>query len=142
MGHGPGHLGEFFRRRRRRRRRPPGGEGGILQKEYINLVENKKQNQAINKKIKKGEFNFEDFLSQLESMKKMGSMKSILGMMPGMGNMSKALQNFDMENSGELKNIKSMVSSMTKKERRFPKLLNNLAIIKMAIKRRKALGTN
>jgi len=58
-------------------------------------------------------------------MKKMGSMKSLMGMIPGMGNMSKAIKDFDMENSSELKNIKSMVSSMTKKEREDPDLLNN-----------------
>jgi signal recognition particle subunit SRP54 len=88
-------------------------------------VIDEKQAKKLTQKIKKGKFNFNDFLDQMEQMKKMGSMKSILGMMPGMGNMSKALQNFDMENSGELKNIKSMVSSMTKKEREEPELLNN-----------------
>ncbi|PHS57698.1 MAG: signal recognition particle protein [Sulfurimonas sp.] len=84
-----------------------------------------KQAKKLTQKIKKGKFNFNDFLEQMESMKKMGSMKSILGMMPGMGNMSKALKDFDMENSDELKNIKSMVSSMTKKEKEEPELLNN-----------------
>lgn len=79
----------------------------------------------LTKKIQKGKFNFNDFLEQMESMKKMGSMKSIMGMIPGMGNMSKALKDFDMENSSELKNIKSMVSSMTPKERENPELLNN-----------------
>ncbi|MDY0116150.1 MAG: signal recognition particle protein [Sulfurimonadaceae bacterium] len=79
----------------------------------------------LTKKIQKGEFNFNDFLEQMESIKKMGSMSSILGMIPGMGNMSKAVKDFDFENSGELKNIKSMVASMTKKERENPDLLNN-----------------
>ena len=79
----------------------------------------------LTQKIKKGKFNFNDFLEQMEQMKKMGSMKSIMGMIPGMGNMSKALKDFDMENSSEMKNIKSMVSSMTKKEREDPDLLNN-----------------
>ncbi|MCF6340750.1 MAG: signal recognition particle protein [Sulfurimonas sp.] len=84
-----------------------------------------KQAKRLTQKIKKGKFNYNDFLEQMESMKKMGSMKSLMGMIPGMGNMSKALKDFDMENSGELKNIKSMVSSMTKKERENPDLLNN-----------------
>lgn len=79
----------------------------------------------LTQKIKKGKFNFNDFLEQMEQMKKMGSMKSLMGMIPGMGDMSKALKNFDMENSSELKNIKSMVSSMTPKEREDPDLLNN-----------------
>ncbi|MFA5235107.1 MAG: signal recognition particle protein [Sulfurimonas sp.] len=84
-----------------------------------------KQAKKLTSKIKKGEFNFNDFLEQMESMKKMGSMKSLMGMIPGMGNMSKALKDFDLENSGELKRIKAMVSSMTMKERENPDLLNN-----------------
>jgi signal recognition particle subunit SRP54 len=88
-------------------------------------VIDEKQAKKLTQKIKKGKFNYNDFLEQMESMKKMGSMKSMLGMIPGMGDMSKALKNFDMENSSELKNIKSMVSSMTLKEREEPDLLNN-----------------
>ena len=84
-----------------------------------------KDAKRLTKKIQKGKFNFNDFLEQMESMKKMGSMSSIIGMMPGMGNMSKAIKDFDFENSGELKNIKAMVSSMTVKERENPELLNN-----------------
>jgi signal recognition particle subunit SRP54 len=84
-----------------------------------------KQAKRLTKKIQKGKFNFNDFLEQMESMKKMGSMKSLIGMIPGMGNMSKALKDFDLENSSELKNIKAMVSSMTMKERENPDLLNN-----------------
>ncbi len=84
-----------------------------------------KQAKKLTKKIQKGKFNFNDFLEQMESMKKMGSMSSIMGMIPGMGNMSKAIKDFDFENSGELKNIKAMVNSMTKKERENPELLNN-----------------
>jgi len=79
----------------------------------------------LTKKIQKGKFNFNDFLEQMESIKKMGSMSSIMGMIPGMGNMSKAIKDFDFENSGELKNIKAMVASMTPKERENPELLNN-----------------
>jgi len=79
----------------------------------------------LTKKIQKGKFNFNDFIEQMESIKKMGSMSSILGMIPGMGNMSKAIKDFDFENSSELKNIKAMVSSMTPKEREDPDLLNN-----------------
>jgi len=84
-----------------------------------------KQAKKLTKKIKKGQFNFNDFLEQMESMKKIGSMSSIMGMIPGMGNMSKAIKDFDFENSKELKNIKAMVSSMTPKERENPDLLNN-----------------
>ncbi|WP_457749644.1 signal recognition particle protein [Sulfurimonas sp.] len=93
--------------------------------EKVSNVIDEKQAKKLTKKIQKGKFNFNDFLEQMEQMKKMGSMSSIMGMIPGMGNMSKAIKDFDFENSGELKNIKAMVSSMTKKERENPDLLNN-----------------
>lgn len=95
-------------------------------------VIDEKQAKHLTKKIQKGQFNFNDFLEQMESMKKMGSMSSIMGMIPGMGNMSKAIKDFDFENSGELKNIKAMVSSMTQKERENPDLLNNSRKIRIA----------
>ena len=95
-------------------------------------VIDEKQAKKLTKKIQKGKFNFNDFLEQMESMKKMGSMSSIMGMIPGMGNMSKAVKDFDFENSGELKNIKAMVSSMTLKERENPELLNNSRKLRIA----------
>ena len=91
-----------------------------------------KQAKKLTKKIQKGQFNYNDFLEQIESMKKMGSMSSIMGMIPGMGNMSKAIKDFDFENSSELKNIKAMVSSMTLKERENPELLNNSRKLRIA----------
>ena len=88
----------------------------------------------MTQKIKKGQFNFNDFLAQMEQMKKLGSMKSIMGMIPGMGNMAKQLGDMDLENSNEVKQIKALVSSMTAKERENPDLLNNMR------KRRLAAG--
>ncbi len=79
----------------------------------------------MTQKIKKGQFNFNDFVEQMEQMKKLGSMKSLLGMIPGMGNMAGALKDVDLENSREMKVIKAMVTSMTPKEREDPDLLNN-----------------
>jgi len=84
-----------------------------------------KEAKKMTQKIKKGQFNFNDFLDQMEQMKKLGSMKSIMGMIPGMGNMAKQIGDMDLENSDEIKTIKAMVSSMTKKERENPDLLNN-----------------
>jgi signal recognition particle subunit SRP54 len=95
-----------------------------LAEKTANVID-EKQAKKLTKKIQKGKFNFNDFLEQMESMKKMGSMSSIMGMIPGMGNMSKAIKDFDFENSSELRNIKAMVSSMTAKERENPDLLNN-----------------
>jgi len=95
-----------------------------LAEKTANLID-EKDAKRLTKKIQKGKFNFNDFLEQMESMKKMGSMSSIMGMIPGMSGMSKAIKDFDFENSGELKNIKAMVGSMTKKERENPDLINN-----------------
>jgi signal recognition particle subunit SRP54 len=87
-------------------------------------VIDEKKAKEVTKKIKKGEFNFNDFLEQLEMMKKLGSMKSILGMIPGMGNMANQLKDMDLENSGEIVRIKALISSMTPKERETPSIIN------------------
>ncbi len=58
-------------------------------------------------------------------MKKLGSMKSIMGMIPGMNQIAKQMDDIDLDNSEEVKVIKAMVSSMTPKERENPNLLNN-----------------
>ncbi|ADV45970.1 signal recognition particle protein [Nitratifractor salsuginis] len=88
-------------------------------------VIDEKTAKRVTQKIKKGKFNFNDFLEQMEQMKKLGSMKSLIGMIPGMGNMAKQLGDLDLENSKEVKHIKAMISSMTPKERENPDLLNN-----------------
>ena len=93
-----------------------------------------KEAKKFAQKIKKGQFNFNDFLAQMEQMKKLGSMKSIMGMIPGMGGMAKQIGDMDLENSTEMKQIKALVSSMTPKERENPDLLNNMR------KRRLAAG--
>ncbi len=109
------------------------GHGDIegLAEKTANVIDEKKAKE-LTKKIKKGQFNFNDFLEQMESMKKMGSMKSIMGMIPGMGAMGDALKNIDLDNSSELKTIKAMVSYMTMKERENPDLLNNSRKIRIA----------
>jgi len=84
-----------------------------------------KEAKRMTQKIKKGQFNFNDFLDQMEQMKKLGSMKSIMGMIPGMGAMAKQIGDMDLENSEEIRMIKAMVASMTPKERENPDLLNN-----------------
>jgi signal recognition particle subunit SRP54 len=88
-------------------------------------VIDEKEAKKLTTKIKKGQFNFNDFLTQMEQMKKIGSMKSMLSMIPGMSGMAKQLGDLDLENSGEVKAIKAMISSMTPKERENPDLLNN-----------------
>jgi len=87
-------------------------------------VIDEKKAKAVTKKIRKGEFNFNDFLEQLDMMKKLGSMKSILGMIPGMSGMANQLKDMDLESSGEIIRIKALISSMTPKERETPSIIN------------------
>jgi len=100
------------------------GDLESLAEKTANIID-EKQAKQLSRKIKKGKFNFNDFLEQMESMKKLGSMKSIMGMIPGMGGMAKQIGDMDLENSQEIKQIKALIGSMTKKERENPELLNN-----------------
>lgn len=102
------------------------GEGDLesLAEKTSAVIDEKKAKQ-MNRKIKKGEFNFNDFLEQMEQMKKLGSMKSIIGMIPGLSSMAGQLKDMDFENSTEMNRIRAMINSMTKKEREIPSLLNN-----------------
>ena len=102
------------------------GEGDLISlAEKTADVIDEKQAKRLTSKIKKGQFNFNDFLDQLESMKKLGNLKSLVGMIPGMSGMAGKLKDMDLENSTEVAKIKAMISSMTKKERELPDLLNN-----------------
>ena len=95
--------------------------------EKTNAIIDEKEAKKLTKKLKKGEFNYNDFLAQLEQMKKLGSMKNLLSMIPGMGGMLKQIGDIDLENSEELKKIRAMINSMTKKERENPKLIKESA---------------
>ncbi len=97
-------------------------------------VIDEKKAKEVSRKIKKGQFNFNDFLDQLSMMKKLGSMKSIIGMIPGLSAMAGPLKDMDFENSDEIKRIKALISSMTVKERENPDLIN------LSRKRRMAKG--
>lgn len=77
----------------------------------------------LEQKMKKAEFDFEDYLSSMSQMKKMGGLSSILGMMPGMGQMK--MPEFDeAEAEKGMKRTESIIYSMTIEERRNPSLLN------------------
>ena len=108
------------------------GEGDIATlAEKTSSIMDEKSAKALTRKIKKGEFNFNDFMQQMEQMKKLGSMKSLIGMIPGLSGMIP--KDADLENSKEMKRIKSLVSSMTPKERQRPSLLNNSRKKRLAI---------
>jgi len=100
------------------------GDLESLAEKTANIIDEKKA-KKLTSKIKKGKFNFNDFLEQMESMKKLGSMKSIMSMIPGMSGLAKQIGDMDLENSKELKQIKALINSMTPKERENPDLLNN-----------------
>ncbi|HZL03777.1 MAG TPA: signal recognition particle protein [Cellulomonas sp.] len=80
------------------------------------------QAEAMAGKLAAGEdFTLEDFLQQMQAMKNMGSMKKMLGMLPGMGQMREALDNFDER---EVDRIEAIIRSMTPAERRAPKIIS------------------
>ena len=74
----------------------------------------------LQKKIAKNQFNFNDFLKQIKQIKKMGNVKDLMGMIPGMG---KALKNVDIDDDA-FKGIEAIIYSMTNEERENPKVLN------------------
>ncbi|ADU85095.1 signal recognition particle protein [Helicobacter pylori] len=101
------------------------GAGDIISlAEKTASVLNPNEAKDLSKKLKKGQFTFNDFLNQIEKVKKLGSMSSLISMIPGLGNMASALKDTDLENSLEVKKIKAMVNSMTKKEQENPEILN------------------
>lgn len=74
------------------------------------------------RKLSKGQFNYDDFLDQMNQLQKLGGIAGILKMLPGM---NKAMQGIDLEDSEKkMKQVKSMIQSMTFKERANPKLMN------------------
>jgi signal recognition particle subunit SRP54 len=89
-----------------------------------------KEAKRLEKKIKKNKFDFNDFLSQLDQIKRMGDIKSLLNMIPGM---SKMTRNLDIDDKAFAK-VESIIQSMTPEERANPKLIN------MSRKRRIAKG--
>ena len=94
--------------------------------DVISLVERAQQAydedeaKRLNKKIRKNQFDFNDFLQQLQQVKKMGNMKDLLGMIPGMG---KALKGVDLDDNS-FKPIEAIIRSMTMEERENPDLIN------------------
>ncbi len=94
--------------------------------DVISLVERAQQAfdedeaRRINKKIRKNQFNFDDFLSQLDQIKKMGNIKDLLGMIPGMG---KAIKGMDIDDES-FKPIEAIIRSMTPQERDNPDIIN------------------
>lgn len=94
--------------------------------DVVSLVEKAQQTfdeeeaKKLNKKIRQNKFDFDDFLSQLEQIKKMGNLKDLMGMIPGMG---KAMKGLDIDDDS-FKPIEAIIRSMTKEERANPEIMN------------------
>lgn len=94
--------------------------------DVVSLVEraqeqyDEEEARKIQKKIAKNQFGFDDFLSQIQQIKKMGSMKDLIGMIPGAG---KALKNIDIDDDS-FKHIEAIIHSMTLEERTNPSVIN------------------
>jgi len=95
--------------------------------DVVSLVEraqeqvSEEEAEALQEKMAKGQMTMDDFLKQLKNIRKMGSMKSLLGMLPGVGNQIKDL---DLDDN-QLNRTEAMIQSMTPDERRDVELLNN-----------------
>ncbi len=86
------------------------------------------QAKKINKKIAKNKFGFDDFLSQIQQVKKMGDMKDLVKMIPGIGN---KMKDVDIDESS-FKNIEVIIGSMTNKEKQNPNILDHSRKIRIA----------
>jgi signal recognition particle subunit SRP54 len=96
--------------------------------DMLTLIEKAQENfdlkeaERLQKKLMKSDFNFEDFLSQMQQMKKMGPIGQLLDMIPGLSRFKDQINQEDAEKS--MRKIEALINSMTLQERRNPKLLN------------------
>jgi signal recognition particle subunit SRP54 len=102
--------------------------------DVISLVERAQEqfdeeaNRKINKKIATNKFGFDDFLEQIQQIKKMGNMKDLMGMIPGVG---KAMKGMDIPDDA-FKHLEAMIRSMTPAERSNPSIINGSRRIRIA----------
>lgn len=103
--------------------------------DVISLVEraqeqfDEKQLKNIYKKISKNQFGYDDLITQINKIKKMGNIRDLISMIPGMNNFSK---NINDQNNDIFKNIESIIYSMTPHERKNPKILSNSRKLRIA----------
>jgi len=91
--------------------------------EKAQQMTNESNVKELEKKIRKASFDFEDFLSQIQSLKKVGSIGQFMEMLPGFSQLSKRLPN-DALDDKEFKRMEAMIKSMTSQERRNPGIIN------------------
>ena len=108
--------------------------------DIVSLVEraqeqfDEEEARSLQKKIQKNKFDFNDFLGQIEQIKKMGNLKDLAAMIPGVG---KAIKDVDIDDNA-FKGIEAIIKSMTPKERTNPEILNQSRRMRIA----KGSGTN
>ncbi len=102
--------------------------------DVVSLVEraqmqfDEKQAKELEKKIRKNKFDFNDFMSQIQQIKKMGNIKDLASMIPGVG---KALKDVDIDDNA-FKGIEAIINSMTPKERANPDIINQSRKVRIA----------
>ncbi len=102
--------------------------------DVVSLVEraqmqfDEEEAKKLEKKIRKNKFDFDDFMNQIQQIKKMGNLKELAGMIPGVG---KAIKDVDIDDNA-FKNIEAIISSMTPKERANPDIINQSRRIRIA----------
>ncbi len=102
--------------------------------DVVSLVEraqmqfDEKQAKELEKKIRKNKFDFNDFMSQIQQIKKMGNIKELASMIPGVG---KALKDVDFDDNA-FKSIEAIINSMTPKERANPDIINQSRKLRIA----------
>lgn len=102
--------------------------------DIISLVEraqeqyDEEEARRLQKKIQKNQFDFDDFLKQIQQIKKMGNLKDLAAMIPGVG---KAIKDVDIDDNA-FKGIEAIIQSMTPKERSNPEILNNSRKMRIA----------
>lgn len=102
--------------------------------DVISLVEraqqqfDEKESAELQKKIRKNKFDFNDFFGQIQQIKKMGNMKDLMGMIPGVG---KAMKDIDIQDDA-FKSIEAIIQSMTPKEKENPEIINQSRRMRIA----------
>ena len=89
---------------------------------------NEEEAKKLEKKIRQNKFDFQDFYDQLQQIKKMGNLKDLMGMIPGVG---KAIKDFDISDDA-FKGVEAMISSMTPQERANPDVINQSRKLRIA----------
>ena len=95
--------------------------------DVVSLVEraqeqfDEEQAKKLQRKLVRNQFDFDDFLAQIEQIKKMGNIKELIGMIPGVGN---SIKDMDIDDNA-FKSVEAIIRSMTPQERANPDIINN-----------------